>query len=325
MNFIGLIYLQQEDIAKAIEYYQKSLKIREEIQDKIGIAMSLNNMGSVYKQQKNSTKALEYYQKSLKIKEEINDKQGMASTLSNIGVIYDDEHDFKKAMEYYNRSLKLREDIKDKEGIASTICNIANALLLQGQTDAALQFATRGLKLSKELGFPVNIHHAAEILKKIYRAQNKYKEAYAMYELEIQMRDSVNNEETKKAAVKKQFQYLYEKQASADSVKHAELQKIKMAEIEAKGAQIKQEKTQRYALYGGLALIVVFAGFVVNRLNVARKQKKVIEEQKKEVNEAFEKLHEKNKEVLDSINYARRIQMSLLPTEKYISKNVNRK
>ena len=117
---------------------------------------------------------------------------------------------------------------------------------------------------------------------------------------------------------------MYEKQAAADSVKNAELQKIKNAEIEVKGAQIKQETTQRYALYGGLGLIVVFAGFVFNRLKVARKQKAIIEEQKEEVDKAFEKLHEKNKEVMDSINYAKRIQISLLPTERYISKKINR-
>ena len=104
---------------------------------------------------------------------------------------------------------------------------------------------------------------------------------------------------------------------------------LRLAEIVAPAGrqlyQLKQEKTQRYALYGGLALIVVFAGFVVNRLNVARKQKKIIEEQKEKVDAAFEKLHEKNKEVMDSINYARRIQSSLLPTEKYISKKLERR
>lgn len=49
-------------------------------------------------------------------------------------------------------------------------------------------------------------------------------------------------------------------------------------------------------------------------LSVTRKQKQIIEHQKKFV-------EEKQKEILDSIYYARRIQKSLLPTEKYIEKN----
>ena len=46
--------------------------------------------------------------------------------------------------------------------------------------------------------------------------------------------------------------------------------------------------------------------------------------QKHRVDEAYEKLHEKNKEVMDSIHYARRIQNALITSEKYISNHMNR-
>ena len=41
------------------------------------------------------------------------------------------------------------------------------------------------------------------------------------------------------------------------------------------------------------------------------------------MNEAFNKLHEKNKEVMDSIYYARRIQRALITSEKYIARKLN--
>ena len=40
------------------------------------------------------------------------------------------------------------------------------------------------------------------------------------------------------------------------------------------------------------------------------------------MDEAFSKLHEKNKEVMDSIYYARRIQRALITSEKYVEKNL---
>ena len=43
----------------------------------------------------------------------------------------------------------------------------------------------------------------------------------------------------------------------------------------------------------------------------------IIEKQKQEV-------EEKQKEIIDSINYAKRIQQSQLPTEKYINKSIKR-
>ncbi|MBW8060807.1 MAG: tetratricopeptide repeat protein, partial [Solirubrobacterales bacterium] len=65
LNNIGVIYYNQGNpdkvypverdslFNKALEYYLQSLEIRKEINDKQGIAMSLNNIGSIYNNQGN--------------------------------------------------------------------------------------------------------------------------------------------------------------------------------------------------------------------------------------------------------------------------------
>jgi hypothetical protein len=53
-------------------------------------------------------------------------------------------------------------------------------------------------------------------------------------------------------------------------------------------------------------------------------KKQVIEEQKILVDKAYEILHDKNKEVMDSIHYAKRIQNALITSEKYIDKTLNK-
>jgi len=137
------------------------------------------------------------------------------------------------------------------------------------------------------------------------------------------MRDSIINQENKKASIKSKFKYEYEKKAAADSVKVAEEKKIV-------AVQLKQEKTQRFALYGGLALVLVFAGFMFNRFRVTQKQKNIIELKEKETQQQNEIItiqkhlvEEKHKEITDSINYAERIQRSFLATEKQLNENLN--
>ena len=78
-------------------------------------------------------------------------------------------------------------------------------------------------------------------------------------------------------------------------------------------------------------MTLIFALFILNRFRVTRKQKviiegqkQVLEYQKKIVEEQKQIVEEKNKDILDSIHYARRIQRSLLPTEKYIVKSFAR-
>jgi hypothetical protein len=69
--------------------------------------------------------------------------------------------------------------------------------------------------------------------------------------------------------------------------------------------------------------VIAFSGFVFNRFRVTQKQKSIIEKQKTLVDEAFAQLEEKNREVMDSIHYAKRIQTALLPNEKYIERKLN--
>lgn len=62
---------------------------------------------------------------------------------------------------------------------------------------------------------------------------------------------------------------------------------------------------------------------LINHLDRMVKEKtNEISKQKNEIEEQHFELKEKQKEILDSIHYAKRIQNSLMPTEKYIDKNM---
>jgi tetratricopeptide (TPR) repeat protein len=260
----------------------------------------------------------------LQLREEVGDKRGIAECYNNIGFLAHQEGNFISAEGYYKKSLKIREETGDKRGIAECYKNMGYNFLDEKNYESALKISLKSLAMSKELGFPDYIKNAASALSKIYKAKGDYKNALENYELFIVMRDSMSNQETKKAAIKNQLKYEYEKRAAADSVKNAEEQKVKDAQLTAQTAQIKQEKFQRYALLIGLVMVLAGLGFVINRFRITQRQKKIIEKQKTAVDEAFEKLHEKNKEILDSIHYARRIQRALLPTEKYIKRNLSK-
>ena len=110
--------------------------------------------------------------------------------------------------------------------------------------------------------------------------------------------------------MRNQLKYDFEKKAAEERL-IAENEK-KLDEL-----KIKQEQKQKYLLYGGLVLTLIFGGFMFNRFKITQKQKKVIEEQKRTVDE-------KQKEIIDSIHYAKRIQQSLMPNEKFIEKTITK-
>ncbi len=96
---------------KAIEQYQESLKISEEIGDRKGGGTTLNNIGGVYYALGMYQKAIEQYQESLKIREEIGDRGGLQVVSANIGWSYRSLGEFELAFEYFKRSIDLAETL----------------------------------------------------------------------------------------------------------------------------------------------------------------------------------------------------------------------
>jgi serine phosphatase RsbU (regulator of sigma subunit)/uncharacterized protein HemY len=152
LSNIGSVYESQGDPHKALEYHRRSLKIREETGDKKGIAGSLASIGLLYKNQGDIANGLNYQSKSLKIREEIGDKVGTAYSLDNIGELYNSQGDLSKGLDYQSRSLKIRQEIGDKNGMATSLSNIGVVYHNMGDTTKALEFYDRSLKMSEEIG-----------------------------------------------------------------------------------------------------------------------------------------------------------------------------
>ena len=324
LNNLGIIYQGQGNYQAALEFFERALKNKDESEDMIGISTTLNNIGYTYHSLKNREKAIEYYERSMKIREELKDKSGISGALLNIGSVYMDDKKFDQAYDHFNRALKISEELNEKAQVVMILASLSRVKIAQNKIEEALVLAKRGFAMSKELGYPEKIQHSADNLKAIYQKQGKYKEALEMYELYIRMSDSLSNESTRRASVRSQLKYEYEKQAAADSVAHAKDSEVKNVELSRQKAELNAKKNQQYVLFGGLFAVCVFGVFMYNRFKVTQKQKTIIEQQKEVVEEQKKLVEEKQKEVLDSIIYARRIQMALMPGEKRVASVLNK-
>ncbi len=302
---IGNIYNDQGHIEKALEYYNLSFKLCEEIGDKQMIARLLSNIGLIYfYNKKQSNKAFEYLTHSLKIFEEIGDKQGVAQNLNAIAGFHYFKREEEKALEYLMRSLIIQEKIGDKNGMAHSLHGIAAIYLSQKKYKQAEQYCVQSLEISKELNSPENIRNASLGLSQIYKAIQDFQKSLQMFELYKLMSDSLNNLETQKASVKKEMQYEFEKKENAAKLEQEKKDAIVLEEK-------KKQKIIIWSVVGGLLLVIVFAGFMFNRYRVTQQQKKIIEQQK-------ELVDAKNKDITDSIDYAKRIQDALLRVDDMV-------
>ncbi len=350
------------DISRALQLYNEALKAMEEYGLKQGISAALNNIANIYQQQGDYDKAIELYLRSEKIAKELNDVESMSTSLNNMALIHMEKKDYKSSREFFQKSIALSRKTGDKLGYASALANLANVELRQGNYRTALdlnlqsgkieeevenfqgvaqslyaagfccvvmhdypkaiEYSEESKKMSLKMGLPREIAHAAVNLFQVYKATGNSKLALENYELNIRMKDSINNQETKKASIRSQLKYEYEKQAAADSVAFAKENEIKSAELSRQSAELTAKRNQQYVLFGGLGLVIIFAGFMYNRFKITQKQKVVIEHQKEIVEQQKSLVEAKQKEILDSIKYAKRIQMAHLPSEKYFEKHI---
>jgi serine phosphatase RsbU (regulator of sigma subunit) len=357
-NNLGNIHYYQGDYKPAIDFWTQSLKMKEESGDRLGMANTLNNIGNIYKEQDDNAKAIDYYNQSLAIYQELDEPDGLMTTSNNLAGIYLDMGQIEKARSlywmcyeksmslddkkglsdaynglglvykeldkldsaeiYFNQSLILRESIGDAKGIAETLNHLATIYFEKGNIKLAIQFSERSMQLGREMNSRTHIKTAAELLWKINKKINNPAKALEMYELFIQMRDSLQSEENRMEIMRHEFEYQYEKQAAADSILAAESNKIKDAELQTKNLESKQRKMQNYVLLGILALTLILGGIIFHRFRVTKMQKGIIESQKLQVDQAYDILEIKNREITDSIKYAQRIQNAILPTNKRI-------
>ncbi len=314
---LGQIYGTQGDIAKQKEYATRSLQMFREINDLWGIALLQGYFGSLEMKENNYSKALSYFRKNLQIywgsqmpDGSKGDKWGIANSLEFIGNAYDKMEQNDSALFYYNRSLAIREETVYNAGIVASLTDIADLYFKIKNYKEAEKTGLRAFKLSQDLGSPAYIRRSSRLLRNIYKLSGRFEKAYEMFEIFSTMKDSMLNESNRKAAYKQQLNYEFE-------LKQAEVK----AESDKKDSEAVIEKQKQklilYSVISGLVLVIIFSGFLFRSYREKKKANVEILAQK-------EVIEQKQKEILDSIQYAKRIQQALITSEVYIDKNLQR-
>ena len=336
---LGNVYSRQNNFNESLIYINKSLEIRKKIKDISGVSDSYGNLGIAYCSHGDYSLALKYYFMSLKLKKELEDAHGIATIYINIGVAYNDLSRIEKnrdssnihlelSLVNYKESLKLFESTEDFASAAACKTNIGIALIRQKKFKEAEGYLINSLTALKQIGFKEYIRDTYHAFSELDSARGDFEKAFKYQKLWVLYSDSIDNEETRKKTIQSQMNYDFDKKEAVAQAEHKK--ELENQEL------ISEEKSRKQRLVLLLVscflfIVIVFSGFVFRSLRITRKQKEIIElqkilveEQKLEVELQKHKVEEHQREIIDSITYAMRIQRALLPTEKYIEKNMNR-
>jgi serine phosphatase RsbU (regulator of sigma subunit) len=339
-NELAKTYFDNGDTIQALVNYQKGLKIYLQLSDTDGIALMYNNIGQLYfeskktklcsnnylksidlmkKQSKsqyedfaNSARiasmyrdmgdfenAILYYQKSLETAIKKKQFWWENQTLYSIGYIYSLMGDTVNAIEYYNNSIKSAKENK-YGGIVYADFHLAKIYFKQKNYFKAKENNETYLNQSKKIGIVQDIKEGELLASRIDSAMGNINSSYYHYKQYISYRDNLKSEEVSKAAAREKYQDEFEKQKVDQDKK----------DIASKN-ELREKKLQRNSFVVGFVLMILLAGISYRNFRRKKKDNLIIMSQKNLV-------EQKNREILDSIEYALRIQTAILPPTKIV-------
>jgi serine phosphatase RsbU (regulator of sigma subunit)/uncharacterized protein HemY len=304
---MGLIDVGREKFKSAREHYQKSLEFEEAAGESIDLGNIYNNLGGLYQTQEIFDPALVYFQKAMSVYQRMDYKVGLAHGYNNIGIIYYHQEKEDSCMIYFLKSLEMRNQIGEKSSISQSYNNIGILYMYQGNFTDAVKYADSALSVAKDVGLKEEVSDAYLNLYEIYYEKEDYFNSVVNLKFYTDYKDSMVSEQSERL--------ISEMEAKYETVK-------KEKEIQQQNIDLKQksESITRQsevivvgAILGLLLLFLLFIAYNKNKLT--KKQNLIITEQKQEV-------ESKNKEITDSITYAKRIQSAILPPEKVVKEHL---
>ena len=228
------------DVSKAIEFYLKSLDIKQNMfgEEHITVAEVLYNIGLVYPKIRETNKAIECFQKARAIKEKMYGKEhdAVAKVIRSLATVYREIGEHSRAIELFEKELKIRVKVHGEENvtvgehdgaielsekellikeklhsekheenrdIAANCCRLATCYSKTGQQTKAIELYERALNILKSL-YGEDNHSVASCYNNLgnaYSKMNQNRQAIGIYEKAIAIAERVYSGEHESVAI----------------------------------------------------------------------------------------------------------------------------
>lgn len=311
---LGVVYRLQGNYSEALKYINLSMVMYKASGNRQGVGNCYNSIGLVNRMQGKYDEALSNYSVALGIRKDGGNKRGEGYTLTGMGSTYILKKEYESANDNFVNALEIFIAISDKRGIAGTYIDLANVNFNIQNFAESNKYYNQALPIALEVKSKDEITEIYAGLSALDSAKGNFQLSLEHYKLYIVYRDSMYNETNTKKLVQSQMNYEFQKKQAADSITNTEHLKHEQLKHD---QEIQQQRLYTFGGGIGFALMLIVAGVSFRDYRNKQKANDIISHQKALV-------EEKQKEILDSIHYAKRIQQSLLPTTKYIDNNINR-
>ena len=355
---LAFFYAENKDTTAALLYINKATENEKFIRDESRKNRGYVILGNLFRDLGKYNEALKQYQLGLTAYGKIKDLGALADIYLQMGFLYRDSKQYVEALNALTKGEEIANRFDDLNFLAVFIVHKGEVMAKMGNFQDAIKehgwlwdkllpfygksdnepFIFVGSHLANDYLLANEFKNAKKVLDKIIPICTDAKTNMNLEKMAFTADSALGNF---KEALIHQLKYfgLKEKYSDAEIAKSGATQKFK-DELEKNKLEFEnqnfvaseEKKKQTIILYSitCVTLLIAFLTFVVFRNlqkskkanTIIAKQKNEVEIQKKMVEDQKHLVDEKQKEILDSISYAKRLQEAILPPQKFLDENL---
>ncbi len=198
---IAVVYQNDYNLGKALDYFNQSLEIKQNIGDKKGEAEILSNIAGVMYDSGSYDEAILNFERSLDLAEEIDDKKQSSEIFKNIATVYENTYRYDEAIVNLKKSLEIKVEVNDKPGLSEVHKNIGNIYYEQNKFDMAIKELEKSIKIDEQLDNKEELGATFNNLGAAYYNAGQYDEAISYYEKSLDVTEETNNQRDRSIAL----------------------------------------------------------------------------------------------------------------------------
>lgn len=266
---IGNIYLDiHKGYENALTKFQTSLKIFKDIENEVGIAVSLANIGRVYQEQQKDNTALDYFLESKRLHEKINkdlqDPSMMLDIYFDLGIIYLKKENYNKAIKNFYAAKECAKTIGNINREAKILISIGDVWEKRNLFSKAIKNYEESLSVSREFKLNETKMTVLSKLALIYERIGNIKKSLFYYKQYHTLEREIFNQKKISQMQKLQTEYETEKkEKQIESMKNEkQIQDLEMQKMK-KDQELQSVKLKQQALARNAAIVISLLSVVI--------------------------------------------------------------
>jgi len=268
-------------------------------------------IGTLYMNLEQYDTAFVYITNAVSNKKRIDDKLGLSKCLLQLGNISFQQNNLDQALQYNFNALQYKLLLNDNDGKALIYSNIGKIKMRMGKLQEAITFIHKSNAIAESIAANFTLKENYQMLSQLYAKQTKFAEALEYKNKFIRVLDTIHKINGQRAVEEMSIRF--------ETEKIEQQNKLLQKDNDLKQVTIKKQQLINYMLMG--IAVLVFVIFVILFVQFRAKKRanelmqlknEQLNKQKSKIQLQKSKIEEVNKDLTDSIHYAKRIQESML-------------